>query len=118
MSEEENQGSLEDLTLKVKTGGNNYVIPMADFSAMDELDYEKATGRDLMAPFMTGEVTTVLIAGLVWLYRRRFEKTLTFDSVARQFKFGDLQTLEIVDAKDDEVKETEGLPPGPVRPEG
>lgn len=92
-------GELEAVKIRVVCGGNPYEISLADISALDEMDYYKATGQTFMDVF-TGKVSSFAIAGLVWVYRRRYEKKLTFDEVMAEFKLSDLESLQLGD--DDE----------------
>jgi hypothetical protein len=95
--EERRSGELDQIKIKVTCGGNPYEISLSDISALDEMDYYKATGQTFMDVF-SGKVSSFAIAGLVWVYRRRnMEKRLTFEQVLDEFKLSDLETLVLGD---------------------
>lgn len=96
MSDSADDQGLAKLTFSITTGGHRYDMKIGDFSAMDEMAYSQVTGgKTLMQAFSTGEVDSVMVAGLVWLFRRKYEKKLSFQSVAEQFKWADMDTIEI-----------------------
>jgi hypothetical protein len=102
--EERRSGDLDQIKIKVTCGGNPYEISLSDISALDEMDYYKATGQTFMDVF-SGQVSAFAIAGLVWVYRRRnMEKRLTFEQVLEEFRLSDLESLQLGDdtAEDDE----------------
>lgn len=106
---------LDKVVLKLTVGDRPYEIPIAEFSAMDELDYQRATGSDLITPFTTGQINSILLAGLLWLYRRRFEKQLRFETVAKELKWESLGSVEITGMDDEEAPP---LPKSGSDPEG
>ena len=99
--DERRSGELDQLKIRVVCGGNPYEIALSDISALDEHDYYKETGQTFMDVF-SGKVSSFAIAGLVWVYRRRWEKTLTFDEVMREFKLSDLESLTLGDDEDED----------------
>jgi hypothetical protein len=104
-------GELDQIKIKVVCGGNPYEISLADISALDEMDYYKATGQTFMDVF-TGKISSFAIAGLVWVYRRRnMEKRLTFEEVLEEFRLSDIESLQLGDDTDDET-------PAPVAANG
>jgi len=98
--EERRSGELDELKIKVVCGGNPYEISLSDISALDEMDYYQATGQTFMDVF-TGKMSAFAIAGLVWVYRRRWEKKLTFQEVLKEFKLSDLQSLSMGDEEEE-----------------
>jgi hypothetical protein len=116
MSDEtESEGGIGNLVISVVTDGRRYDMALGDFSARDEMDFKEIAGEDLLTPFTTGKANSVTIAGLVWLFRRRFEKNLRFDKVAVSFKLGDLDTIRV--AKEGE-EDAPALPEVVTDPEG
>lgn len=109
MAEDKERG-IGDITLRVTTGGHRYDMQIGDFSATDEMAFKETTGEDLMTPFVEGKVNAILIAGLIWLYRRRFEKNLRFKKVADSFTFADLDSIEFVGPDDDDGDEDDDKP--------
>jgi hypothetical protein len=101
--DERRSGEFDQIKIKVTCGGNPYEISLSDISALDEMDYYKATGQTFMDVF-TGKVSSFAIAGLVWVYRRRnMENRLTFEQVLEEFKLSDLESLRLGD--DDEEQD-------------
>ena len=98
--DERRSGELDQLKIRVVCGGNPYEIALSDISALDEHDYYKLTGQTFMDVF-SGKVSSFAIAGIIWVYRRRWEKTLTFDEVMREFKLSDLESLTLGDEDED-----------------
>lgn len=95
-------------TLTVTFQGHQYGIQMGDFSAKDEMDFERVTGgRSLMACFTEGKFDSVAVAGMLWLVKRRYEKSLNFDKLAARFKWNDMQSIEFSGGpEEDEDEET------------
>ena|SRR5690554_5881178 len=106
------QQQLAKARLKITTDGRPYDIRLGDFSAMDEVLYEQATGKGLMDIFMGGGITVRQVAGYVWLERQRYEKKLSFEKVFSKFKVSDLDTLEILDGTEEQDDE-EGVGSAP-----
>ena len=112
MSEDNN--GIANMLFSITSGGHRYDIRLGDFSAMDEMAFAQVTGgKALMQAFTTGEVDSVMVAGLIWLFRRKLDKKLTFQTVAEQFRWSDLDTVEITRVDDDKPQ----IPEGPVSPE-
>jgi hypothetical protein len=91
-----------DAKIKITCGGEPFEMRFGDFSALDEFDYFKITGQRLMMVFSTGEISSFEIAGLLWLYRRPYEPGLTFEDVAKNLKWSDLESVEVDDGEDDD----------------
>jgi hypothetical protein len=100
--DERRSGELDEIKIRVVCGGNPYEISLSDISALDEMDYYKATGQTFMDVF-SGKVSAFAIAGLVWVYRRRWEKKLTFEEVMKEFKLSDLESLQLGDDEDEDT---------------
>lgn len=92
-----------DVRIRVTVDGNPYEFSMGDISALDELDYQRETGKTFMEEMATGRMSSVTVAGFVWCLRRRYEKRLTFQEVLGEVKMSDMETLQIGD-DDDEVE--------------
>jgi len=100
--DERRSGELDEIKIRVVCGGNPYEISLSDISALDEMDYYKATGQTFMDVF-SGKVSAFAIAGIVWVYRRRWEKKLTFEEVMKEFKLSDLESLQLGDDEDEDA---------------
>lgn len=96
---------LSDLKLSVTCGGNRYEMMFGEFSAHEEVQYKRLTGYDLMAPFLNESINSIMLAGLVWLYRKRTEKKLQFNSVLKEFKFSDMDNLVVTDGTESDEDE-------------
>lgn len=105
--EQRRSGDLDTTKIRVTVDGNPYEFSMGDISALDELDYQKATGRTFMGDMAHEGFSSVTIAGFVWCLRRRYEKKLTFDEVLREVKMSDLETLQIGDDDEPEAETPE-----------
>lgn len=92
------------VTTHTARGIEPYEIQIANYSAQDELDFHQATGHTFFSAF--SEMSTYVLAAFVWLERRKYEKKLTFQEVAKEIKFRDLESLEFI-AEDDEEDEAE-----------
>ncbi len=94
--------------MTLSCGGVKYAIEIAGFSALDEMDFERATEQKMGVVFANmGDAppSMAVLAGFLWLHRRRTEKRLTFEQVARQFTFQDMID-GVSDDEDDDNGET------------
>jgi hypothetical protein len=109
--EQRRNGSGGDATIKITSGGDTFEMRFGDFSALDEFDYYKITGQKLMMVFNSGEISSFEIAGLLWLYRRPYEPGLTFEEVAKNLKWSDLESVEVDDGTDEDEPEAVATSP-------
>lgn len=88
---------MADIAFRLTAGpyAGNYEIDLADISAADVGDLLNAGGPDLDAMLTgSGSHGTRVIAGLVWVVRRRANKGLAFRAVADQVNIGIFEPLE------------------------
>jgi hypothetical protein len=97
------------VTLETPRGTEPYEIQLANMSALDELDFHQVTGLTFFEAFQA--MSSYVIAAFVWLERRRYEKKLMFQEVAKEVKFQALETIEFMAEDDDDEGEE---PPEPV----
>jgi hypothetical protein len=95
------------VTLETPRGTEPYEIQLANLSAADELDFHQVTGLTFFEAFAS--MSSYVIAAFVWLERRKYEKKLMFQEVAKEVKFQALETIEFMG--DDEDDETEAPEP-------
>lgn len=99
------QKEKKEKTLKVEDSeGNLFEIRMSDISARDEFEYIQVTeGKvgGLCDIFLENKVTLTGIAGLIWAYRRKWEKKLNFGDVLKTINMSTIETLELDDGEDE-----------------
>ena len=74
--------------LHITVGAHQYVMRAAEFSAVDARDFRAATGIGLGAAMNSPDLD--LIAGFVWLIRRKRERNLRYEQVAREINWDNL----------------------------
>ena len=85
--------------LRITHNETEYLIPLGSLSAIDSKDFRKATGVSLAQVIAEGSGDIDTMAALVWLHRRKRDRSLTFAQVAQEFKYDsdldiDLENLE------------------------
>lgn len=93
--------------------GNPYDIYLKDISGKDEWDFMQMVDDrvGLCDLFLSGKVTLVGIAGLIWTARRRYEKKLTVLDVVKTVNMACIETMELHDPDDED---DEATPPDPT----
>ncbi len=75
--------------LKFEVDGKEYILRPGELSARDAIDFRGAVGVGLTEAVATmGGGDLGVLAGLIWLVRRKTERALTFDAVADSFTLG------------------------------
>lgn len=75
-------------TVRITVGDDVYDIDFSDLTAVDAKDFRREVGIPLAAVLADKEDADIdVIAGLVWIVRRKAEKGLTFDTVAKSISF-------------------------------
>lgn len=94
---------MADNTLSFIADGKRYDITVDDLTAADAGDFRRAVGMPLSSVFANaGMVDVDVLAGLVWLARRRQQKGLSYHSVAETLTYGNVQpVLEDAPAEED-----------------
>lgn len=86
----------DDLTITFKlAGGETYTVRHVDMTAIDARDFRRAVGERLVTVFAgTLGADLDVIAGLLWLTRRRDEPHLTYEQVAEDLRYADLEAVD------------------------
>lgn len=124
------KNKMAEAKIKVTIKGNLYEIGMLDLSGKDAMDFRRITaqmlggeGLSLSDLFIKGAVDLEHVAGVVWAYRRRWEKDLTYVDVLEEIDMTCLEGMTLDDGKED-VEDTPApyaIDVGPgalVHPEG
>lgn len=92
---------MEDPILRITKldDGTVYEARLSDFSGLDAQLFRQVTGMGLMNAFSQPDLDT--IAGMIWLIRRRTNRKLPFEVVARQINPTNIE-VEAVGGEDDE----------------
>lgn len=95
---------MADAVVRITVDGMNYDLDMGDINAIDAKDFRREVGITL-ASSMTDSVDVDLdvIAGLVWLARRKTERGLTYNDVASMLSFN--SDIDFSDVEDGEHPE-------------
>lgn len=90
--------------VRITVDSDTYDVDLSDLTGIDAKDFRRAVGIPLAAVLTEKtELDLDVVAGLVWLARRRNEPSLTFEKVAAGINF--LSDLDI-----DQVEEEVGDP--------
>lgn len=92
----------DDATISFVAAGTRYDIRFDDLTAADAGDFRRTVGMPLVAAFQEGTTDLDVIAGLVWLVRRRGQRGLAYAAVAESLTYGN------VDMADDGTEPAEG----------
>jgi len=94
--------------LDIKVGPNTYRLDIDDVTGRDAQDFLAVVGLPL-ASAMTGDYRDLhVIAGLVWLARRRSERNLAYESVNKSLSYGMLRRGELDVVKPEPEAVTDG----------
>lgn len=74
--------------LAITVDGTNYTVRIKDLSAIDAKDFRAAVGVSLGEAMTGTSVDLDIIAGLVWLVRRKRERGLPYLKVAKEISYG------------------------------
>lgn len=87
--------------VRVSCDGTTYDIDFTDLTAIDAKDFRREVGIPLMSVLSNQEQPDLdVIAGLIWLARRKGEPTLTFTEVATAINWSsDVDLLETQQAE-------------------
>lgn len=79
----------EELKLKITMNGQVDEIRFNDFTGLDARAFRQQVGVSLVDAFM-GNPDVDILAGLVWLHRRKTKPRLSYEDVAGEFTYNDL----------------------------
>lgn len=74
-------------TFEFTVAGAAYTVRLGELTPKDAGDFRRAVGMSLMSAF--GQVDLDVIAGFVWLVRRRMQPGLSYETVAESFTYDD-----------------------------
>jgi hypothetical protein len=74
--------------LQLTVDGEHVVIRFGDLTPRDARDFRRAVGTPLMQAFTPENLDLDMLAGLVWLARRRDNPALTYEEVESTTTFG------------------------------
>lgn len=74
-------------SLAITVDGTTYTVRMADLSAIDAKEFRAAVGVSLAQAMHEGSTDLDVIAGLVWLARRKRERGLAYVKVAKDINY-------------------------------
>jgi hypothetical protein len=98
--------------LRLEVAGRRYRLRLDNFTAADDFAVYQKIGLSITEIF-SGAISLFTIAALVWVHRRQREPDLTYEEVAKTFKFEDMQTIRrgnqaAPDREDDGVEGGDG----------
>lgn len=76
-----------DNAVAITVDGERYLIRLSDLTAIDAGDFRRAVGTSLVSVMSEGSADLDVIAGLVWLARRKRERGLKYEDVARRLTY-------------------------------
>lgn len=108
--------SKNEPSLRITVEGKPYTVKLSEFTGIESKEFRAAVGIPASQVFRDANAVDLdVIAGFVWIIRRRKERGLTYDAVARSLNYEtDIDTQ--VDGVDDNSKpaqdeETQGDDP-------
>lgn len=78
---------MPDSALEITLDGETFTLRFSDLTAIDAKDFRAAVGIPLTAAMTEGVTDLDIIAGLVWLARRRRERGLAYATVAKALTY-------------------------------
>lgn len=85
---------MADNTISFVVGGARYDVCLDDLTAADAGDFRRAVGIPLVSAFSDGKADLDVIAGMVWLIRRRGQRNLAYASVAETITYGNVSQVD------------------------
>lgn len=103
-------------TLAFQIGGDKYEVRLGDLTPRDARDFRSAVGVPLIKAVTSDSTDLDVIAGLVWLVRRRTSHQLRFEQVLDSFTYDDFESSPSATATS--VEASEDPPPSGGHSEG
>lgn len=94
---------MADEATAFKVAGVRYEISPNDFTAAEAGDFRRELGFSLGEAFSAGSADLDVIAGLVWLIRRRTVKGLGYRQVAESITYADIEADDGTEVVGDEL---------------
>jgi hypothetical protein len=103
---EQKRADALDEGIRIVLAGTAYEVRAGDLTAMDSLACRQQTGMPfagILEAFGTAPDID-LVAAVMWLARRvKGERTLSFEAVASELRYGDVLDIEVEDVGPEEV---------------
>lgn len=74
-------------TLAITVDGTTHTVRLAQLTAIDAKEFRAAVGVSLAQAMAEGSTDLDVVAGLVWLARRKRERGLAFAKVAKEITY-------------------------------
>ena len=88
----------QEKAIRITVAGKQHYLKFDELSAKDAKDFRHETGSSLATVFLEGTVDLDIIAGLLWLERRKTNPKVTYDSIASTLTYG--TEIEVHDGDD------------------
>jgi len=99
----------ETPSVSIIVAGETYTLRQSDLTGIDAKEFRLAVGMPLAKVFADPTIVDLdVLAGLVWLVRRRSERGLSYEDVARSVTY---DAIEIVEGDTGEVEALDGSDP-------
>lgn len=92
--------------LEIEVAGKKYVIRLTEFTGRDVKDFRGEVGFAPRRAFTEpGLLDIDVIAGFVWIARRRLKATLTYDEVLDSITYDNVKVVGDADEEDEDSPE-------------
>ena len=100
---------MADMRMVITAGGHRYDVNMGSFTAMDARLFRDEFGVPLTMAFQQPDLD--LVAGVLWLHRRKSNGRLTYADVAATMSYDEwLDSMSGDEDDDDDAEESESGP--------
>ncbi|MGH9225704.1 MAG: hypothetical protein ACRD2W_18400 [Acidimicrobiales bacterium] len=93
-------------SITIRLDGTNFNFSASQVTAIDARDFRAAVGVPIMQVFTQNSVDLDVMAGMIWVVRRRTERGLTYEQVASSITYD--SDFAFADADGDGSEETAG----------
>lgn len=94
-----------DYTVTLTLGGEQVTFRLGDMNAVDAGDFRRQVGVSLMQAIAGGSLDLDIVAGLLWLTKRRDNPKLAYHAVAAQLTYADLEDIDGAEQPDEPDEE-------------
>lgn len=101
--------------MSLTVDGEEYIIRFEDFTALDSREFRREMGMSLAQAFTT-DPDLDMVAGLLWLHRRKTEPKLKYEDVAKKLTYLNIE-VEDPDPDADGSADPAGSEGGETDPE-
>lgn len=85
---------MADKVIRFKVDGARYDIDLGDFNAIDAKDFAPTVGMPLAEVYSGKPLDLHVIAGLMWLTRRKTNPDITYRELAEGLTYGNLESAD------------------------